>query len=751
MSTNNFPIIWDSEADDGFLGSLFPKNDPFDLPLNNTASEKQNPFAFSPLSKNGEDIKNNFFLGSKNYTYGNFEIIVDSSSNQNPSQKIKIIEQTFVVEAKGGNRKLDDGEKAFKVKLFISKESSQLTNLFNDPKTIPDKNEILFFLEDNSGDWSGATMYIKKGESVNNSSFFDKLFSQNSEFASYINSQYNISKSDLQELLRKDKVESNTVNLISCVFEAISFLVSDSKLIKLIASGIEIAIDGIRNNCTIEEKNWNPAKPEENVKFQPLLFPGITTVLDNIDDSEINSLIKNAVKNLRQNTEAYDESIQNALNFISKVPVQAIFPFAINPISFIPGKASFSEMLLEKYKNLRITIDAALDKLENIDFSDILKESIYAVNAFICGLWNGFIEAICGIFSLVQYLFQGAGEIAELLENFKEKGPQLLEQIDDCILAFQELDFGQIFATLATNIKKWALSDSTTSIVEIAYFSGMFIGFVVELAIEIAVGILFTGGVLSIEAIIAKLGETFKALGNLLIGTLKLPFKVAEKSIASLVKSLKWLYEFLSKGTDEIIKLVDEVFTNMKQVVADLAKKFVDDVPNLSKSDLDWMAQAKPTKGNLGGSILRASQIRKLRGLLKEKGIILVIDGDLKSIKKLFKPLMGFDKVDDLFRFMSSQNPPLVGGFDAITKQFILSKEATEIIVFHELAHLKHMEELGEIVYKSLSKLDKEMYVWKQILQNRKLWTDAEFIDSLNYINRIRVNDYGLEHLIIKL
>lgn len=83
----------------------------------------------------------------------------------------------------------------------------------------------------------------------------------------------------------------------------------------------------------------------------------------------------------------------------------------------------------------------------------------------------------------------------------------------------------------------------------------MFIGFVVELAIEIAVGILFTGGVLSIEAIIAKLGETFKALGNLLIGALKLPFKVAEKSIASLVKSLQWLYEFLSKKTDDIINL----------------------------------------------------------------------------------------------------------------------------------------------------------------------------------------------------
>jgi len=737
MSTNNFPLVWDSEADDGLLGSLFPRNDSIDLLPNDTASEKQNPFAFSPLSKNGEDIKNNFFLGSKNYTYGNFEIIVDSSSGQNPSEKIKIIEQTFVVEAKGGNRKLDEGEKAFKVKLFISKDSNQLTNIFNDPKTIPDKNEILFFLEDNSGDWSGTTMYIKKGDNVNNSGFFDKLFSKNSEFASYINSQYNISKSDLQELLRKDKVESNAINLISCMFEVTSFFVSDSKLIKLIASGIEMAIEGIRNNCTIEEKNWNPAKPEENVKFQPLLFPGITTVLDNIDDSEINSLIKDAVKNLRQNTEAYDESIQNALNFISKVPIQVIFPFAINPMSFIPGKASFSQLLLEKYKKLRITIDAALDQLEKTDFSDILKESVYAVNAFICGLWNGFIEAVCGIFSLVQYLFQGAGEIAELLENFKEKGPQLLEQIDDCILAFQELDFGQIFATLATNIKKWALSDSTTSLVEIAYFSGMFIGFVIELAIEIAVGILFTGGVLSIEAILAKLGETFKALGGLLIGALKLPFKVAEKSIASLVKSLQWLYEFLSKGTDEIIKLMDEVFAKfMKQ-----GKEFAENVKKIFSKEgkTEEFFRKIEKKFNLAGQeVLSTSDLKKLRRLLDE-----VFKVPLEFVDN--NPALKAKLKDWTLRRVA-------GSFNAKEGVMYLRKSVTAYTVQHEMFHMKlwykmtkEFPELANTYAKSIgNRLFHEEYVLAEFMKNPGKWSEADLLNDLNFINKELREPYDL-------
>ena len=100
-----------------------------------------------------------------------------------------------------------------------------------------------------------------------------------------------------------------------------------------------------------------------------------------------------------------------------------------------------------------------------------------------------------------------------------------------------------------------------------AYFSGMFIGFVIELIVELVIGILFTGGLLTIETLMAKLGETFKALGSLLIGAVKLPFKAAEKTVSSLAKGLKSLYEFLSKGTEEIVKIIDEVFLGLKSKI----------------------------------------------------------------------------------------------------------------------------------------------------------------------------------------
>ena len=93
------------------------------------------------------------------------------------------------------------------------------------------------------------------------------------------------------------------------------------------------------------------------------------------------------------------------------------------------------------------------------------------------------------------------------------------------------------------------------------------------------------------------------------------------------------------------------------------------------------------------------------------------------------------------------------GGFNAHTKKFYLSKNATEIVGFHEMTHLKHFEQIGES-YLTLSKLEKETFVWEQILANRSKWTKAELQDSLRYINDIRTNPkygYNLDPLKIKL
>ncbi|MGG6229635.1 zincin-like metallopeptidase toxin domain-containing protein [Tenacibaculum sp. SDUM215027] len=160
-----------------------------------------------------------------------------------------------------------------------------------------------------------------------------------------------------------------------------------------------------------------------------------------------------------------------------------------------------------------------------------------------------------------------------------------------------------------------------------------------------------------------------------------------------------------------------------------------------------------PEIGKLGGKVLRASQIRKLRGELKKKGVLLLLEEDLK-IKKLtnqFKPILlngiKFEKAQDLFYFMKKEG--FAGAFDAKTKQMVLGEKATELVAFHEKAHLQHFEELGE-VYHPLKPWQKETYVWEQIWSRKRNWTQKELEHSLRYVNSVR-EKAGIDLLKIKL
>ena len=186
----------------------------------------------------------------------------------------------------------------------------------------------------------------------------------------------------------------------------------------------------------------------------------------------------------------------------------------------------------------------------------------------------------------------------------------------------------------------------------------------------------------------------------------------------------------LKKFVDDLWKKIAEWFVKNKKLI----NPRYDEIADITAKELDWMASRNI--GSLGGNILKETQIRKLRGILKNKGVTLIVDGDINSITKLFKSIDKFKTFEELILFMKNNNK--VGLFHAGTKQVILTKNCTEIVALHEMCHLKHFEEVGEIAYKAYKSLEKEMHVWKQIIANRSRLTKAELEDALNYINRER-------------
>ncbi len=581
-SINGIPLIWDNEGDKNLFGKLFNQGQTNPTLENNFPNsldqnpQKRNPFSYSPLTKTGNDIRDNFFGGSKIYNYINFEFVVDPSSNNNPPDKLKPIENFIYYDTNKSGIYGDtvNGIKdkfLFKVKLFISKDKSQIDEVYNDSTVIAGDDEILLFLEDNTGDWSGSAFYKKVGKNITKNKF-DILLNAgtNKNYTSYLNElnqKYNISLPELIEYLQTGEVKNTFLDIVSFIFEISSLFFTDTKSLKEIASGIEAAINFIKKECLIDDSNWNPAKAKN---FEPILFFGVSDLLDAIDDKEINEYLKKGVTNLKEKIDKYDTTIEKILLGISTIPTLSLLPT-------IPGlqpKDTFSKLLLEKYHFLRTIVYQMLDDAENLDFSDGIKEGIQVINAFLCGIWNGFVDAICGIISLIQYLFEGAAFLTDLLRNFKIRGPEILEKIDDITLSFKNLDFKKIYNKLVTAIQSWTPNGFAVSLVEIAYFCGAFIGFVVELAVEIVGGILISGGVLSVEAVLVKLGEVFKALVSLIFGAIKLPVAVAGKTLNGFLEALKWLYELLVKGTDEFLRIIDEVFVKLKVLGGEALENF---------------------------------------------------------------------------------------------------------------------------------------------------------------------------------
>jgi hypothetical protein len=57
--------------------------------------------------------------------------------------------------------------------------------------------------------------------------------------------------------------------------------------------------------------------------------------------------------------------------------------------------------------------------------------------------------------------------------------------------------------------------------------------------------------------------------------------------LSSILKGLNWLLEFLSKGTDEILKIIDEVFDAFKGYSKESLTSLSSQIPLLGKAEIE--------------------------------------------------------------------------------------------------------------------------------------------------------------------
>ncbi|HRG87608.1 MAG TPA: hypothetical protein PLW44_01215 [Chitinophagales bacterium] len=151
----------------------------------------------------------------------------------------------------------------------------------------------------------------------------------------------------------------------------------------------------------------------------------------------------------------------------------------------------------------------------------------------------------------------------------------------------------------------------------------------------------------------------------------------------------------------------------------------------------------------LGGKYLKKRDLKTLKLFLKEKyGVELrFIDKELayQKLPAIRNGQKTWIRSSELFEDWKSRK--VFGKFDEGPPPMIILRQgqASELTVFHEMVHM-------EVWYKKLPKMhiaEEETYVFEQIFKakDNMSWTDAELIDALTYVNRIR-GKYGLEKIV---
>ncbi|MCD1261601.1 hypothetical protein B5M42_022620, partial [Paenibacillus athensensis] len=166
---------------------------------------------------------------------------------------------------------------------------------------------------------------------------------------------------------------------------------------------------------------------------------------------------------------------------------------------------------------------------------------------------------------------------------------------------------------------------------------------------------------------------------------------------------------------------IDEYLLNERKLMEDLAAKRAAE----GTGDLDFKEWADmPVSGQVqtapnGHRLISIRDLKMFTKEMNEKNIRVVIDSKGKILPSFAD-----------------------GGFNPTTGQIVLKKEPTYLSAKHESYHAQQWLELGQEQYLKLTTLEREEYVYSQIMKNKDLYTSAEILFSQKYIFKLRTGEW---------
>ncbi|MCB8980082.1 MAG: hypothetical protein H6657_21940 [Ardenticatenaceae bacterium] len=658
-----------------------------------------------PMFYSSNDIASVFFKKAQIATLYDerLTIVNESKYFQTPPSQSSSNEEDFLRGKELDQSIISAKNKPVKIRMFISDDGYKLNYLIeNKANGQPISNEILLFIEGDDDTFSQKIIYAIWGKDVQ--------FSQKS-LQGLVKSQAYLTNDDVNQLLQSaEKGEKgfldNLASLLSGIFYSFEFGFA------LLSNGLGKAIDFMENNLIVKESVWNPSSNSKKSNLaHDTVFVGIDKLLENA---------KIFFNNLNQ-------SILNQL--VSKNKISKPLASKLDQIF---------KYVTDIYESV-ITIHTKIVKAA-LEFSQHQL-------SFLIGVWNGLVDMISGLLFLVKLALDGGKlankavgdvigfkndkssqrEVLELLDNILDKfnSINIVEVFDNVIKAsksfISEIDLNAIINStiegaknvgegIEKGIEKGVKSALSLSSYEIFYY----LGYAATLFIPVA----------WIASLLGKAGKAGRLLGNALkwvddlaAKAIGIAIKGVKRAANPLVVVLKALAKKLQGGTKAIVKSIDEIIVGIK--------RWLDDIfPNWRQSQRDFdelLRQVDNLFDQSGGRLLTGGKLRGLRDILRSKyGVRLrFVDTD-HNLKNLLKEWNSRNVVGKF-----NPGPP--------PEMFLRSNNASELTVFHEMAHL-------EVWYKKLPKMhivDEEKYVFEAIWKARERWTNTEIIDSYDYVNRI--------------
>ncbi|MBK8442223.1 MAG: hypothetical protein IPL35_01910 [Sphingobacteriales bacterium] len=480
-----------------------------------------------------EELAINKFSNFKEVEFRKNFIVYVGAPNDNENDTENYIKKMFDGIAYKDKNRSGDYEKDFdtklaNIRLFISHDGAYL--LENYEKTAIDKDEIAIFLEIPKNDiFSDNVFLIKAGENA-------KQYAESILAHKWTQDKYILSKEQITELLETISTGKIFWDKVVSTINSIENFVIDS-ITNIGISALDTITDFFSKKIRIDEKTWNSGHSEYSLEF----------------------LEKNIVAYLYQKHNEIKDFVKNNNTILPN--------WAINIIE------SFGKII----ENIIIEIVEIKEEAENLW-------------AFICGLWNGLMDLISDIFTLLNLLFQGVklhnsyqkneGYYKSLVSEYLDNVLQALANLDwktvikKGVISFIELK-QYIYYELPEQLYEKLQNLNTT---ELNYYEGYIVFNIVEFLLP--------------PLKIAKLSKTSKSekvvdlLEEIIANANKItkPIKKESQEVAELFfQTINGFIGILIKGADEVSKFIDEFNDAIKRWLREIfglasEKRILDDV-----------------------------------------------------------------------------------------------------------------------------------------------------------------------------